>query len=361
MYIFRKIGLTILSKSFIVGYNKTKAKPTRAGRENKMKNTAELNQMAKAQTFGVEIEMTGITRNKAAKTAAEFFGTGRYEDTAYRNGYSAWSAFDAEGREWKFVSDASIRATSSGTSTEMVTPVLGYEDMETLQELCRRLRKAGAKSNADLGCGVHIHIGLKAKDGTEHTPKTIKNLANLMASHEDLIAAVVGIDAARTTRWCRVARESFLKGINGKGNRLTWETIDKAFYEDGALGSRNQRYANARYQMLNLHPTLQSKLGTADSGHTKPTVEFRCFEFDRPANGRQNGIHAGQLKAYIDFCLALSALAKASRGISYKKGQRENKKYAMRTWLLRLGFIGDEYKNDRQHLMRNLEGNGAWR
>ena len=40
----------------------------------------------KKQTIGVEVEMNNITRRDAAKLAADFFGTGRYEDTAYRNG-----------------------------------------------------------------------------------------------------------------------------------------------------------------------------------------------------------------------------------------------------------------------------------
>lgn len=38
----------------------------------------------KKQTIGVEVEMNNITRNKAAKIAAEFFGTGRFENTADR-------------------------------------------------------------------------------------------------------------------------------------------------------------------------------------------------------------------------------------------------------------------------------------
>mgnify|MGYP007025234201 FL=1 len=42
--------------------------------------------------------MNSITRQKAAKLAAEFFGTGRFEDTAYRNGYYTWSAWDAQRR-----------------------------------------------------------------------------------------------------------------------------------------------------------------------------------------------------------------------------------------------------------------------
>ena len=49
----------------------------------------------KNQTIGVEVEMNSITRLDAAKVASEFFGTHRVEDTAYRNGYSTVSAWDA--------------------------------------------------------------------------------------------------------------------------------------------------------------------------------------------------------------------------------------------------------------------------
>ena len=109
---------------------------------------------AKKQTIGVEVEMNNITRREAARVAAEYFGTGRYEDTARRNGYFTWSAWDAQGREWKFQKDVSI-AGDDLHKCEMVTPILTYEDMETLQELVRILRKAGAKSDATRGCGVH--------------------------------------------------------------------------------------------------------------------------------------------------------------------------------------------------------------
>ncbi len=99
----------------------------------------------KKQTIGVEVEMNSITRNKAAKIAADFFGTGRYEDTARRNGYCTWSAWDGQGREWKFQKDVSI-AGPDIEKCEMVTPILTYSDMDTLQELVRQLRHAGAKS-----------------------------------------------------------------------------------------------------------------------------------------------------------------------------------------------------------------------
>ena len=142
----------------------------------------------KTQTIGVEIEMNHITRKNAAKLTADFFGTGRYEDTAHRNGYYTWSAWDAQGREWKFQKDVSI-AGCDAEKCELVTPILKYEDIETLQELVRKLRKAGAISHAGIGAGVHIHIGANG-----HTPQTLRNLANLMASHERLIADALKID-----------------------------------------------------------------------------------------------------------------------------------------------------------------------
>ena len=60
--------------------------------------TASQIEAMKQQTIGVEVEMNNITRQKAAKVAAGFFGTGRYENTAGRNGYSTWSAWDAQAR-----------------------------------------------------------------------------------------------------------------------------------------------------------------------------------------------------------------------------------------------------------------------
>lgn len=62
----------------------------------------------KKQTIVVEVEMNNITRKKAAKLTADFFGTERYQNTASRNGYMTWSAWNSQGREWKFQKDVSI-------------------------------------------------------------------------------------------------------------------------------------------------------------------------------------------------------------------------------------------------------------
>ena len=298
----------------------------------------------KNQTIGVEVEMNSITRQAASKLAAEYFGTGRWEDTARRNGYCTWRAWDANGREWKFQKDVSI-AGPDAEKTELVTPILRYEDIETLQELCRRLRKAGAKSDATRGCGVHIHIGANG-----HTPQTLRNLANIMASHEDLLADALRLDRRRMDRYCRTVDPDFLRLLNQRKPKTMAALADVWYRGNGADYGRSQHYNDSRYHMLNLHATF-----------TKGTIEFRLFQFDAPANGKQNGIHAGQLKSYIQLCLALSQLAKDVRTASPKPQQNENPKYAMRTWLLRLGFIGEEFATARDFLTRNLDGDAAFR
>ena len=298
----------------------------------------------KKQTIGVEVEMNNITRQKAAKLAADFFGTNRFQDTAYRNGYCTWSAWDAQGREWKFQRDSSIHGPDS-EKCEMVTPILTYADMETLQELIRKLRKAGAKSDPSRGCGVHIHIGAKG-----HTPQTLRNLANIMASHEQLLADALAIDHGRMRSYCRMVNPTFLNEVNRKKPTTMAKLADIWYTSNGASYGRDQHYNDSRYHMLNLHATF-----------TKGTVEFRLFQFDAPANGKQNGLHAGQLKSYIQLCLALSQMAKEVRTASPKPQQTENPKYAMRTWLLRLGFIGDEFKTARELLTKRLDGDAAFR
>lgn len=298
----------------------------------------------KKQTIGVEVEMNNITREKAAKVAARYFGTQRYENTAGRNGYSTWSAWDAQGREWKFQKDVSIEGPES-EKCEMVTPILTYSDMETLQELIRQLRHAGAKSDATRGCGVHIHIGAKG-----HTPQTLRNLANIMASHESLIAEALNLDRYRMRRYCRTVDPRFLEQVNKRKPATMTQLADIWYSSHNAHYDRSHHYNDSRYHMLNYHATF-----------TKGTVEFRLFQFDAPSGDRRGGLHAGQLKSYIQLCLALSQMAKTVKTASPKPQQNENPKYAMRTWLLRLGFIGDEFKTAREILTKRLAGDTAFR
>lgn len=285
------------------------------------------NQIArmKNQTVGVEVEMNSITREQAARTVAKFFGTTAW-NAAREYGYCSWACKDTDGRVWKFQKDVSIAGPES-EKCEMVTP------------------KAGAKSDATKGCGVHIHIGANG-----HTPKTLRNLANIMASHESLLTDALALDRNRVARYCRTVDPDFLRELNRKKPTTMARFADIWYTSQNANFGRTQHYNDSRYRMLNYHATF-----------TKGTVEFRLFQFDAPADGKQNGLHAGQLKSYIQLCLALSEMAKEVSGASAKPQQNENPKYAMRTWLLRLGFIGDEFKTARDILTKRLPGDAAFR
>ncbi len=307
--------------------------------------TREQIEAMKKPTFGIEIEGNNITREKAARTAARYFETDRYEYTAGRNGYDAWSAWDAQGREWKFQKDVSITGPES-QKCEMVSPILHYEDMELLQGVVRALRKAGMKSDYTRMAGVHVHIS-----GEGHTPQTIRNLVNIMAAHESQLAKAIRIDRNRMNRYCRTVDPKFLEGVNRKKPRTMEELEDLWYQTQNADGNRYTHYNSSRYRVCNLHSFF----------HGHHTIEFRLFQFDCPHDGKQNGMHAGRVKSFIQLCLAINQLAKMVRTASPKPQQTENEKYAMRCWMLRLGFIGDEFKTAREYYLNNMEGNSAWR
>ena len=152
------------------------------------------------QTFGIEIEMTGLTRYEAATTIAAYFGTTEY----YRGGtYSTYEVKDQTGRVWKLMSDASIRAEKKGRGiattdhrVELVSPICRYGDIETIQELVRELRKAGMMVNETTG--IHVHIGANG-----HTARSLKNIVNIMASKEDLLFKALQVRPERIDKWCK--------------------------------------------------------------------------------------------------------------------------------------------------------------
>ncbi|MCA9605569.1 MAG: amidoligase family protein, partial [Myxococcales bacterium] len=84
------------------------------------------------------------------------------------------------------------------------------------------------------------------------------------------------------------------------------------------------------------------------------TVEYRYFD---------STLHAGKVKAYIQFCLALSAKAiGAKRAVSARRAfDPSTSKYDFRCFLLRLGLIGPEFKTARLHLLARLGGSAAWK
>ena len=81
------------------------------------------------------------------------------------------------------------------------------------------------------------------------------------------------------------------------------------------------------------------------------TVEFPWFETISPE----------ETAAYTHFISALCELSKNAKRVTAKEKEVDNEKYAFRCFLLRLGFIGTEYKAERKILLRNLSGSAAFK
>lgn len=285
--------------------------------------------------------MTGITRRQAAEALGALFGT----QFRYLGGtYKAYEVPDWEDKIWKIVYDSSIRATrqqggrqssvlSDEYKVEMNSPKLEYSEMEKLQEVVRTLRHAGAVVNDS--CGMHVHV-----DASNHTPQSLKNALSIMYSKEDILFKALKVNEHRVERWCKKVREPMLEKIRKLPSDTTMERLKQEWY-DGQDGSY-QHYNWTRYYALNLHSVFY-----------RGTLEWRCFE---------STLHAGKVRANITLALAISAQAiNQKRTVMRKTEISENPAFTFRTFLLRLGLIGPEYKNVREHLLSNLPGDRAWR
>lgn len=297
--------------------------------------------MLKNQLFGVEVEMTGITREKAARLVAEVLGTTPSHPES--NCYHTRTIADQAARKWKIMRDSSIEAIrNDGTSepldeyrVEFVTPPLNYSDIELLQNIIRKLRENGAKAHSS--CGIHIHV-----DGANHTAVSLRRLVNFMTARQDLIYEALQI-GDRESNWCHKLNKTLLDAMK-KDKNLTKEKAEEIWYSranDGYCGGIDHQHYNAtRYHGVNLH-----------SFFTNGTVEFRLFN---------STLHAGKIKAYIQFCLAVSAWAITSQEkIVFRSMDGytpEQKVTIMRNILThRLGLYGDEFKTCRLHLMTPLK------
>ena len=290
------------------------------------------------QYFGCEIELTGITRATAAHALANLFGT-RAEHSG--GGYDAYRVKDLDGKEWKIVRDGSIHPECRRRSVligetykvELNSPKLEYGEMEKLQEVVRVLRHAGAVVNQS--CGMHVHV-----DASKHTPQSLKNALSIMYSKEDILFKALNVNESRVQRWCQKVREPMLEKIRKLPKNITMDRLKQEWY-GGADGS-SEHYNWTRYHALNLHSVFY-----------RGTLEWRCFE---------STLHAGKVRANITLALAISAQAiNQSRTVMRKTEISENPAFTFRTFLLRLGLIGPEYKNVREHLLSNLPGDRAWR
>ena len=283
--------------------------------------------------FGVEIETVKRTRRQVAEAVQSIVG-GTVHHIGSPNCYDPYHVTADDGRIWKVMADASLTNTPKRLQAEIVSPILTYEDIPTMQKIARKVR-TGIGARISKQCGIHIHT-----DAAVFTPKALGNLVKIVNKQEDLIVEALGVNHSRLVRYAKKIKQDLVNNIVRRRPR-TIEQLNRLWY--GYRNHHPSHYDSTRYHGLNLHNVWY-----------RGTVEFRYFE---------GTLHAGKIKSYIQFCLALSAKAINAKGASAKKRDLNNQssKYDFRVFLLSLGLIGKEFKTARHHLLSNLQGDIAWK
>ena len=311
---------------------------------NQMQNA----ELLKNEDVACEIEMGKISKQKACGIVCKYFNDKNGCENApfyYGGNHDAWACYDGQldprgnRRLWLFMDDGSSSGPLGRITCEMATPILLWDDIPDLQEVVRLLRKAGAKSGAGYNAGVHVHVGAKFDRDGGLTARSTRNLVNLIASHERLICDAVSVTPQRQRDWAKFVEPSFLRKINTTIPKTKAE-LEYDWY--GYTGSHGH-YDSTRYHLLNLHAIWD-----------KGTIEFRCFEF-------HNNLHAGELKAWLQLCMAMVSYAKLMKRSSPEPVDASNPKYAMKSWLINMGLAGDEFKTCRKMLTKHLSGDSAYK
>ena len=274
------------------------------------------------RTFGCELEYEHISMVTAAQAVARAVGGAEVGSTVRM----------PDGRVWKVVRDGSVPF-----GCEVVSPILRWDDIETLKAVVRALRAAGAK--ADQTTGLHVHVGIG-----DFTAEQIRNLVRTFYKQERLILAAAGTLPNRIARYTKNTDRTFVAKIC-EMHRPTKDKLNEAWF--GRLTQNFGHYDAHRYRALNLN----NLWGYSPKG----TVEFRFW----------NGTTAeDEVMASVQMSLLLAIRGKVAKASSAKRQRRVSEtsaKYDLRVFLLRLGAIGPTFKTMRRFLMRNLPGSAAWK
>ena len=169
----------------------------------------------------------------------------------------------------------------------------------------------------DIPTGAVVSLPL-----TGHTAESLKNLVTMIYSKGALISkATGGVFVAEKDLVDAILDENSLHSVNALR---------------GFLAGYEQEYGSG---------ILGMKVG-------EDRIVFDGFP-DR--------VDADHVKTFTQLVSCMARTAKKQKRVVARETEAENERYSMRTWLLRIGMNGPEFKEARKHLMENLTGHTAFR
>ena len=240
--------------------------------------------------YGIEMDMTGITRKAAAEILAEQFDT-KVVFCLSDNGYNVP---DQNQRLWRILPSDSIKAERYNGEkvvganymyqVKLLSPFLYENEFPMLEKALEQMELQGTIVNDSTKMNLLLDVSC-----IENWEKYQINLENLYESKGELFQ----------------------------------KALDIPF----------------------------SQVADTSQGKENGVISFPYFK---------STLHQKELLSDIQFAQIVSSFAENNRTVSQKKSENQNDKFMMRTWLVRAGMVGEEYKFARKMLTKNLEGNSAW-
>lgn len=240
--------------------------------------------------YGIEMDMTGITRKAVAEILAEQFDT-KVVFCLSDNGYNVP---DQNQRLWRILPSDSIKAEKYNGEkvvganymyqVKLLSPFLYENEFPMLEKALEQLELRGAIVNDSTKMNLLLDVSC-----IENWEKYQTNLENLYESKGELFQ----------------------------------KALDIPF----------------------------SQVADTSQGKENGVISFPYFK---------STLNKKELLSDIQFAQIVSSFVENNRTVSQKKSENQNDKFMMRTWLVRAGMVGEEYKFARKILTQNLEGNSAW-
>lgn len=246
------------------------------------------------RSFKLRLTMAGRERKEVAALIAAHFGTQAVYQGTRGFGYLIT---EPGGREW--LVDKAGAVVTEGTKEDNVAELLA---------VLKVLEENGLEAQGP----VAVTISTEGHNGV-----TLRNLVNMLAGKERLIAKAMG-------------------------------TASQPFIAPEMVAAINT------VRLKTIEEFLEAASGEASSG-LMVTQEAITLCWFAPT------LNPEAIAAYIQFAFAVNAMALAQKHSSPHAKETANEKYTFRVWLLRLGFIGEAYSASRKLFLGRLDGNGSFR
>lgn len=234
------------------------------------------------RTFGVELEMVGISRQDAASVLKETLGGNVEYDSEDR---SILYVILGNGERWKIEDDDSLGGNRDSRA-EVVTPPngLSLDRLEDVKKVVIALKRAGAMVNEK--CGLHVHIGAK-----ECTVEQISGLIDILIDQEPSVINRFKINPDRLKRYAKPLSKAFVGRFRAR-RPTNRQELQEAWYGKGFKVDRlKRRHDPTRYHGFNLHSFFYP---------LRRTIEFRYF------NGT---LDPDDIEECVSFCSNLTKAA----------------------------------------------------